>query len=143
MSAYVECYRGAVYPWHCDHQGHMTVMFYFAMFDPASWHLLSAIGFTRERMAAERRGFVDVKSTIEYRSERRAGDLIVIDAGLLRIGNSSITAHYRMKNPENGELVATLNSVTVYFDLDAREPLPIPEAVRERLQAFLVEKDDG
>jgi acyl-CoA thioester hydrolase len=21
-------YRGAVYPWHCDHRGHMNVMWY-------------------------------------------------------------------------------------------------------------------
>ena len=26
MSALVETYRGAVYPWHCDHMGHMNVM---------------------------------------------------------------------------------------------------------------------
>ena len=29
----VETYRGAVYPWHCDHVGHMNVMWYVGKFD--------------------------------------------------------------------------------------------------------------
>jgi acyl-CoA thioester hydrolase len=24
----IETYRGAIYPWHCDHMGHMNVMWY-------------------------------------------------------------------------------------------------------------------
>lgn len=140
MSGYVECFRSAVYPWHCDHQGHMTTMFYFSMFDPACWHLLSAVGFTREQMNAQSRGFVDATSTIEYRAERRAGDLIVIEGGLLRIGGSSLTAYYRMKDPESDEIAATLESVSVYFDLNAREKIALADDQRERLKAFLVEK---
>ena len=50
MSGYVECFRGVVYPWHCDHQGHMTVMHYVGMFDQAFWHLISAIGFSRAKL---------------------------------------------------------------------------------------------
>jgi len=29
-------YRGLVYPWHCDHMGHMNVMWYTGKFDEAS-----------------------------------------------------------------------------------------------------------
>ena len=28
-------YRGTVYPWHCDHVGHMNVMWYVGKFDEA------------------------------------------------------------------------------------------------------------
>lgn len=28
MSPSLLTYRGAVYPWHCDHMGHMNVMWY-------------------------------------------------------------------------------------------------------------------
>src|SRR6185295_20168046 len=35
-------YRGAVYPWHCDHMGHMNVMWYVGKFDEANWNLFAA-----------------------------------------------------------------------------------------------------
>jgi acyl-CoA thioester hydrolase len=119
----------------------MSTMHYFGMFDPACWHLLSIMGFTRQQMNREGRGFVDVRSTIEYRAEQHAGDLIVIDGGLLRIGSSSLNAFYRMKNSETGELAATLDSVTVYFDLATRQKVSIPDAIRQHLQTFIVDKD--
>ena len=43
-------YRGTVYPWHCDHMGHMNVMWYVGKFDEATWHLFSSIGFTPEHL---------------------------------------------------------------------------------------------
>ena len=74
MGTYTETYRGAIYPWHCDHQGHVTVMHYMGFFDHASWQIISALGFPRARLDAERRGFVDVKATIEYREELHVGE---------------------------------------------------------------------
>lgn len=34
-----ETYRGTVYPWQCDHMGHMNVMWYAGKFDEATWQL--------------------------------------------------------------------------------------------------------
>ena len=28
-------YRGTIYPWHCDHMGHMNIMHYVGKFDEA------------------------------------------------------------------------------------------------------------
>jgi hypothetical protein len=33
MSEWTESFRGVVYPWHCDHLGHMNVQHYVGMFD--------------------------------------------------------------------------------------------------------------
>jgi acyl-CoA thioester hydrolase len=140
MSGYVECFRGVVYPWHCDHQGHMTVMHYVGMFDQAFWHLISAIGFSRAKLDGAKRGFVDVKSTIEYKAEQGEGALLVIDGGLLRFGTSSVAPFFRMKNCETGELAATMESVTVYFDLAARTKLALSDDDRTRLEGFVVER---
>ncbi len=56
MSGFIETFRGVVYPWHCDHQGHMNTMHYVGMFDQAFWHHMSALGFTREYMERNRGG---------------------------------------------------------------------------------------
>lgn len=42
----IETYRGAVYPWHCDHMGHMNVMWYVGKFDEATWNLFAQLGVT-------------------------------------------------------------------------------------------------
>jgi hypothetical protein len=39
-------YRGVVYPWQCDHMGHMNVMWYVGKFDEATWQSLSMLGLT-------------------------------------------------------------------------------------------------
>ena len=141
MSGFIETYRGAIYPWHCDHQGHLTVMHYFGFFDPATWQLLSELGFTSARLAEENRGFVDVTATINYLAEQHAGARIHIESALLRIGTTSITSIHRMRNSETGELAATLENVMLYFDLAARKKVALAEADKARLQAFLVEPD--
>jgi acyl-CoA thioester hydrolase len=37
-------YRGVVKAEHCDHMGHMNVMWYVGKFDEASWQLFAAKG---------------------------------------------------------------------------------------------------
>ena len=46
-----------------------------------------------------------------------------------------------MFNSESGGLAATLENVMLYFDLEAREKLALPEADKERLAEFLVDDD--
>jgi len=48
---------GGVYPWCCDHMGHMNVMWYAEKFDEATWHLLSQIGIMPSYPRANRRHF--------------------------------------------------------------------------------------
>ena len=47
-------YRGAVYPWHCDHVGHMNVMWYVGKFDEATWNLFHRVGITPAYLRASR-----------------------------------------------------------------------------------------
>ena len=138
MSGYREMFRGVVYPWHCDHLGHMTVMHYVGLFDQANWHLLSAMGVTWEKMKETSKTLVDAKHTVEYLHEQKVGSLIVIESALTRIGTKSITQHHRMLNTETGVLAATSEIVSVYFDLETRNSLAMPDAMRESLDPFVV-----
>ena len=45
-AALVETYRGTIYPWQCDHMGHMNVMWYVGKFDEATWQFFSMLGLT-------------------------------------------------------------------------------------------------
>ena len=57
-------YRGVVRAEHCDHMGHMNVMWYVRKFDEASWQLFAAMGLSRSRMQKENRGVAGVEQHI-------------------------------------------------------------------------------
>jgi len=141
MGKFIETYRAVVYPWHCDHQGHMTTMHYVGMFDAAFWHLLSACGFTRAVMETAGTGFVDVRDTIEYRAEQPVGSLVHIVSGVLEVGNTSLVGLHRMLNTETGEVAATSEKVSVYFDLQARQKRAFSAQERARMEALVVEAE--
>jgi len=140
MKGFIETYRGVVYPWHCDHQGHLNTMHYVGMFDMAFWHHLSALGFTRAYMQEQGTGFVDVKDTIEYKVEQPVGSLLVIESGLLRMGNTSITALHRMRNTETGDIAATSEKISVHFDLKQRHKTPLPDDLAKVMAQNIVEQ---
>jgi acyl-CoA thioester hydrolase len=66
-------YRGTIYPWQCDHMGHMNVMWYVGKFDEGSWQLLSSLGLTRARFEREGAGMAAVEQHIDYKRELHAG----------------------------------------------------------------------
>ena len=44
-------YRGTVYPWQCDHMGHMNVMWYVGKFDEATWQFMASLGLSQRGFA--------------------------------------------------------------------------------------------
>ena len=124
-------YRGTVYPWHCDHMGHMNVMWYVGKFDEATWQLLSIVGLSRSRLSKEGTGMAAVEQHIHYNREVLAGDLITIRSSVLEVKEKTIRFKHEMTNDETGELVASTILVGVHFDLTARQSRPFPVDVSE------------
>ena len=135
---WIECYRGVVYPWDCDHLGHMNVKNYTGMFDQAAFHYQFQLGLDFKAMAERGETAVDAQHTVRFLKEQLAGSLIVIDGALTKIGTKSFTCVYRMRNIETGDLAATTEIVSVHFDLNSRLSTELPAAVRARLEPFLV-----
>ncbi|MGH6719803.1 MAG: acyl-CoA thioesterase [Alphaproteobacteria bacterium] len=138
MAGWIETYRGIVYPWQCDHQGHLTAMHYLGMFDQGGWHVLNACGLATEALIKAGRGFANVKDTLEYLAELHVGALVAGDGCLARVGTTSLTIVQRLRNAATGELAARGETVAVHFDLAARLKLPIPDDLRARLAAHVV-----
>ena len=142
MGHYVETHRGVVYPWLCDQLGHMNVKHYVGMFDEGSFHLLSACGIRMGSMEESGMTFADVKHVIQYMAEQRAGSLIKIEGCVRRLGTKSMTLYQRMINTETGTLAATTEITMVYFDLNARKSVVIPDGLRESIAKVIVEEDE-
>jgi acyl-CoA thioester hydrolase len=129
-------YRGAVYPWHCDHVGHMNVMWYVGKFDEATWSLFHRLGLTPSYLRERQRGMAAVDQHIEYRRELKAGDVVTIRSHVLEAEGRKIRFRHEMVNDDNGELAAATTLLGVHMDTLARKACPLPEDVVARARAW-------
>src|SRR3954447_17624415 len=131
MSEWKMTYRGIVYPWHCDHMGHMNVMWYTGKFDEACWQLLSMLGLTPSRFAEEGTGMAAVEQHTRYKRELHSGDGVTIQSALLEVKDKSIHMLHKLVHA-SGEVAATTVIVGVHIDATLRKAIRIPEDVRDR-----------
>jgi acyl-CoA thioester hydrolase len=138
MEGPLELLRGVVHPWHLDHFGHMNVRHYAPFFDDASYHMWTRIGLPYSVMI-EKHGVhcVSAQATTNFHHELNAGDLIVVDGVVARIGTKSTTFHLRMHHADTGRLHATYDLIEVFFDPATRRSAPMPGPVRAKLEAHL------
>ena len=123
---------GVVYPWQCDHMGHMNVMWYTGKFDEATWHLLAQIGLTPSYLREQRRGMVAVQQETTYNRELVAGDLISIHSGVLEIREKVVRFYHEMLNAQTKELAAKTTLTGVHLDTETRKSCPFPPEILER-----------
>jgi acyl-CoA thioester hydrolase len=141
MSEFTITHRGTVYPWQCDHMGHMNVMWYVAKFDESSWQLLSWLALTRTRFARDGAGMAAVEQRIEYKRELRAGDVVTIRSTVLEVKDKVIRMRHEMTNDDTGDLVAVTELVGVHMEMKARRACSLPSDMRERAILMIKGKD--
>jgi acyl-CoA thioester hydrolase len=134
MNKPIITYRGTVYPWHCDHMGHMNVMWYVGKFDEATWHLFARLGLTPSFLRENGRGMAAVEQTIQYKRELRAGDLITIRSSVIELKEKSIRFLHEMRNDDSDEVAATTTLVGVHLDTSARRACALPAMVGARMK---------
>jgi len=86
--------------------------------------------------------FVPTRGTrtpICRRSPAFFGERLEIGVRVPRVGTKSVTFEFEIRGPD-GRLVAEASSVHVTFDYDRREPIEVPEAWRERIEAHEAER---
>ncbi|HEY3181145.1 MAG TPA: thioesterase family protein [Casimicrobiaceae bacterium] len=139
MAALIDTYRGAVYPWHCDHMGHMNVMWYVGKFDEATWQFFTLLGLTPEFLRRNRRGMAAVEQRIAYQRELYAGDVVTVGTGALEVRDRVIRFVHEMRNGASGDVAAVTMLTGVYLDTETRKASAIPEEVKERALAHAVD----
>jgi acyl-CoA thioester hydrolase len=142
MAEWKELVRGVVFPWNCDHLGHMNVRWYAHHFDDAGFHMWSINNIPQSDLHDRGVYVVVAQIKIEFVSEMKAGELLVVKGGFSRVGNKSVTHVMRMINADTGRLTATQESVEVFFNPETRKSAPMPDDIRARLSAGLVSLDD-
>jgi acyl-CoA thioester hydrolase len=130
-------YRGAVYPWQCDHIGHMNVMWYVGKFDEATWHLFAQIGLTPSYLRESGRGMAAVQQNISYKRELLAGDIVEIRSRILELRDKVLRFGHDMINVESGKTAASCELTGVYLDRAARRSIAFEDKVRGLAQKLM------
>lgn len=130
-------YRGTVYPWHCDHVGHMNVMWYVGKFDEATWHLIAGIGLTPSYLRSGHRGMAAVQQNISYKQELLAGDLVEVKSRVVEMREKVIRLAHNMINAETGEVAATCELTAVHLDRQARRAIPFENVIRVNAEKMI------
>jgi acyl-CoA thioester hydrolase len=123
-------YKGTVYPWHCDHMGHMNVMWYVGKFDEATWQLFAAVGLTPAWLRAHDRGMAAVEQHVRYLRELTPGDVISVRTRVLEVKDKSLRFAHAMRHDVTGEAVAETELTAVHLDAIARRATAFPPAIR-------------
>lgn len=131
-------YRGTVYPWQCDHVGHMNIMWYVGKFDEANWNLFARLGLTPGYLRSSGRGMAAVQQNIAYRRELLSGDIVEVRSALIEIGEKSIRFLHEMRNGETGEVAASCEITAVHMDRQVRKSAPFEDAIRAIAAQHLV-----
>lgn len=113
-------YRGTVYPWQCDHIGHMNVMWYVGKFDEATWHLFAQIGMMPSHLRASGRGMAAVQQNISYKRELLAGDIVEVRSRVL-----------------DGETAASCELTGVHLDRTARKSIAFEDNIQALAQKLI------
>jgi acyl-CoA thioester hydrolase len=139
MSELLITSRSVVYPWQCDHMGHMNVMWYTGKFDEATWHLLGHIGLAPSYLRTNGRGMVAVHQETDYKRELMPGDLIVIRSGFLEFREKVVRFHHEMLNVETNEIAATTTLTGVHLDSQTRKSCPFPPEIVARGRGLIIQ----
>ncbi len=130
-------YRGTVYPWHCDHMGHMNVMWYVGKFDEATWNVFASVGMTIDFMRSNGSATAGVEQNITYKRELLAGDVIAVYSDVLEVRDRAVRIRHEMKMAVTQETVATMTLTAVHLDVKTRRATPFPESVKSMLRTFI------
>jgi acyl-CoA thioesterase FadM len=135
MSAWVDTYRGTVFPWETDIVEHLTVAYYFERFADATLNLLDGLGLGADYMSRAGHGCVTVDCYVRYMHELRVGDILHISSAVIGVEEDGLRLGHRVVNSDSGVLCATVEQRTAHVELAARTPAPLPAGPRRTAEA--------
>ena len=124
-------FKGTVFTWECDSNGHMNVMYYINKFENSGHHFAHEMGLSE--LFDDKTGIVVLEQNIKYLREVFEDDLLHIESSLLDVGNKAFRVLHEMYNTRTKELVCKMNLVLVLFDKVNRKAMLFPEKRREAL----------
>jgi acyl-CoA thioester hydrolase len=130
-AGFVPSGQRVVQPWEIGNDGRLSWQHLVHHFSGAGLHACRAAGMTPKYLRDNRRGYSTFELDVAIDALPRAGDRIAVRSGILQVGKSSIRFLHRMVDARSGKRLASMGQFGVHFDLEARRPAPLPDALRD------------
>jgi len=116
-----------------DPMGHVNNAVYFSYLEQARVHYLRELGVVARSPSGI--GFILADASCQFKSPLELGERVTIRTRVSQMRNSSFVFEYHARG-EDGRLVATARTVQVFYDYEARRPMPIPAEWRDAVTAY-------
>lgn len=118
-----------------DANGHAYFGSYVVLADEVMGDYWAELGWDFNEIHEQPTLTFAVNTNIDFLSECLAGDWLDVGVRFSRIGNSSLTAEFEMRNRRTDAVAARGTFTNVFVDKETRKSCPIPEAFRSTLLA--------
>jgi acyl-CoA thioesterase FadM len=118
--------------------GNFALAAFVHRFTAGCMQALAAIGATASYLEAERKGFSTFELALRVAGLPRLGSPVLVETGIVHLGNSSVRFMHRMSDPDDGHEFARMGQFGVQLDLETRRPAALPEALRTAAARLLV-----
>jgi acyl-CoA thioester hydrolase len=88
------------------------------------------MGLSPAEIRRRRIAFAVVRAETDFHRELLAGDVVVLDSAVARLGEKSATFQHRLKDAATGGVAMSTEFKCVLLDLDKREATAIPDDIR-------------
>lgn len=130
-------HRATVLPEWIDYNGHMNVAYYLLAFDHATDSFLNYLGLDAGHREATGGTTFAGDIHLTYQREVREGDPLRITTLLLGYDEKRIRFINHMYHAEQGFLASTMESLSLYVDLERRKVSVLPADIQARLAEVL------
>jgi acyl-CoA thioesterase FadM len=136
-TGFVPSGQRVVQPWEIGNDKALSWQHLIHHFSGAGLHACRAAGMTPKYLRDNRRGYSTFELDVAIDALPRAGDRIAVRSGIMQVGKSSIRFLHRMVDARTSKRLASMGQFGVHFDLEARRPAPLPDALREAATALV------
>ena len=129
------CFRFRVRYKECDAQQVVFNARYGDYVDLAMTEFMRAMGCDYNQLLAQGLDNQVVKLTTEWQSSARFDDVLDVFVSLTHLGNTSFTLEADIRHADEGRAIARAEAVYVMMTTEPFVKTPVPEGLREQLQA--------
>lgn len=123
-----------------NYGNHLANNMVLGLMHEARWRWFRALGYASE-LELDGAGIVMADASVIFQSEAFAGEVLTIELRLGPVERSAINLFYALKERETQRPVAIARTAIVFFNYEARKPMPIPDSVRHAFETSTVIRD--
>jgi acyl-CoA thioester hydrolase len=129
-----------VQPEWVDYNDHMNVAYYIAVFDTGIDALKAVYGISGTYIETQRRSTVALEAHITYQNEANIGENLRVETRIIDFDTKRTHLYQEMYRDDT--LLATQETLSISFDLDARRSCEFEPRIAENIaELYAAQKD--